>query len=213
MVPRKRIEKTIISELKEKILTLENLRYVYKKVEKIAVSGIDEVPGQIKKKKAQHDKVMQEVQNYLNYIKMGNFSKVVSEALQEAETRSENLKEEMLSLEYQRKNTFKTPPQEWIKDKLEKLHETLSKNTRFSALALKKILGPIQLEPISHTNNDFYNIINGEKKFKPYYMAHTKIKTLALIDDKDKGSNWSGWWRWRESNPRPQRGNEQLLHA
>ena len=203
LVPRKRIEKIIISELKEEILTLENLSYVYKKVEKMAVSGMDEIPEQIKKKKAQYDKTMQEVQNYLNYIKIGNFSKVVSEALEDAEARNENLKEEMLSLEYQRKNTFKAPPQEWVKTKLECLYETLNKNTRSSALVLKKILGPIQLEPILHTNEDFYNIINGEKKFKPYYMAHTKIKTLALLDDKDKGANWLIWWRWRESNPRP----------
>ena len=203
LVPRKRIEKTIISELKEKILTLENLGYVYGKVEKLAVSGMDEIPEQIKKKKTQHDKTMQEVQNYLNYIKIGNFSKVVSEALKEAETRGENLKEEVSSLEYQRKNTFKAPPIEWIKDKLQSLSETLDKNVRSSALALKKILGIIELEPISHTNEDFYNIVDGEKKFKPYYVAHTKINTLALLDERYQSANWSGWWRWRESNPRP----------
>ncbi|MCK4786551.1 MAG: hypothetical protein KAV87_22520, partial [Desulfobacteraceae bacterium] len=27
-------------------------------------------------------------------------------------------------------------------------------------------------------------------EFKPYYVAHTKIQTLALLDDKYKGSNW-----------------------
>ena len=156
---------------------------------------------------------MQEIQNYLNYIKIGNFSKVVSEALKEAENKSENLKEEMLSLEYQNKNTFKAPPQEWIKNKLESLHETLNKNTRSSALVLKKILGDIQLEPVSHTNENFYNLVDGEKKFKPFYVAHTKIKTLALLDDKDKGSNWSGWWRWRELNPRPYGVVKKLLHA
>jgi len=24
-----------------------------------------------------------------------------------------------------------------------------------------------------------------------------------LLDSKEKGSNWSHWWRRRESNPRP----------
>ena len=213
LVSRKRIEKIIISELKEKILTPANLSYVYKKVEKSAVSGLDEVPGQIKKRTAEYDKISREIQNYLKYIKTGNFSKAVSEALQEAETRSKDLKEEIQSLQYQRKNTFKAPPQEWIKDRLDNLHRTLSKNSSSAALALKKILGPIQLEPISHSDDDFYNLVKGEKRFKPYYLAHTKIKTLALIENKDKGSNWSIWWRWRESNPRPQMLPKEHLHA
>jgi len=31
--------------------------------------------------------------------------------------------------------------------------------------------------------------------FKPYYVAHTKIQTLALLDEKHKGSNWYQWRR------------------
>ena len=31
------------------------------------------------------------------------------------------------------------------------------------------------------------------KEFKPYYIAHTKIQTLVLLDDKYKGSNWVQW--------------------
>jgi len=82
------------------------------------------------------------------------------------------------------------------------LHETLGKNTCASALALKNILGTIQLEPISEEKDDFYKIMMGGE-FKPYYVAHTKIQTLTLLDSKEKGSNWSHWWRRRESNPRP----------
>jgi len=203
LVPRKRIEKTIIDDLKEKILTLENLSYVYEKVEKLVSSGMNEVPELIKKKKSENEKRLQEMQNYLNYIKMGNFSKAVSEALKQAETKSENLKEDIKSLEFQRQNTFKAPPKEWIKDRLENLHQTLDQNTCSSALALKALLGTVQLEPVSDSNEDFYSIVDGEKKFKPYYVAHTRIQTLALLDDKDKVSNWSMWWRRRNSNPRP----------
>jgi DNA invertase Pin-like site-specific DNA recombinase len=217
LVPRKRIEKAIVAELKDKLLTLENLSYVYKRVEKIACAGMNEVPEKIKKKKNQYNKIAKEIENYLNYVKMGNFSKAVSEALKDAEQRSQDLKEEVSSLEFQKQNIFKAPPKEWIKERLDNLHETLNKNTRSSALALKKILGAIQLEPVSDANEDFYEIASSRpaafprndrfrennKGFKPYYMAHTKIKTLAILDDRYKGSNWSGWWRWRESNPRP----------
>ena len=203
LVPRKRIEKIIISELKKRILTLENLSYVYQKVEKLVASGMNEVPELIKKKRVQYDKASLEMRNYLNYIKMGNFSKAVSGALKEVEAKTENLELEIKSLEFQKENNFKSPPKEWIKHRLENLHETLDKNTSSSALALKEILGTVQLEPVSDRNEDIDCIINNRKEFKPYYVAHTKIQTLALLDDKDKGSNWSQWWRRGESNPGP----------
>ena len=41
-----------------------------------------------------------------------------------------------------------------------------------------------------------------ETPFKPYYVAHTKIRTLALLDEEHKGSNWYHWRRGRDSNPR-----------
>ena len=203
LVPRKHIEKTIISGLKEKILTLENLRYVYEKVEKLVSSGMNEVPELIKKKKAENEKSLHEAQNYLNYIKMGNFSKAVSEALKEVEAKSENLGEEIKSLEFQKSNTFKPPPVEWIRHRLGRLHETLSKNTTSAALALKELLSPITLEPVLDSDNDFYSVINAQEgKFKPYYLAHIKAKTLALLDEKNKSSNWFQWrGRW-DSNPR-----------
>ena len=112
-------------------------------------------------------------------------------------------KEEIKSPEFQKENAFQSPPKEWIDHRLEHLHETLSKNTVSSALALKGILGTIQLEPISDEESDFYQIISGDKKkFKPYYIAHTKIQTLALLDERHKSSNWLHWRRgWDSFSP------------
>ena len=147
-IPRKRIEEIIINELKDKILTADNLEYVYKKVEKLAAEGFNEVPDLVKKKKAQYEKIQQEIQNYLNFIKVGNLSKAVSEALTEAEKRNEELTAEIGSLEFQKDNSFKAPPKEWINHRLENLRETLNKNTVSSSLALKELLAPINLEPV-----------------------------------------------------------------
>jgi len=216
-ISRKRIEKCIISDLKETILTAENVEYVYKNLEKVIASGLNDAPELIKKKKAQYEKLFSEIQNYLNFIKSGNFSKAVSEALKEAENKGELLNQEIVSLDFQKQNSFKAPPKEWINHRLEKLHETLNKNTTSSALALKELLGAVQLEPISDKDKDFYGIMresfNNEKRdsphpksaadtlgqspfsFKPYYVAHTKIQTLALLDDEHKGSNWLHWRR------------------
>ncbi len=203
LVSRKRIEKIILVALQEEILTPNNVNYIYKNLEKQIAKRLNDNPEAIKKKKSQHDKLSLEIQNYLNYIKVGNFSKAVSEMLKQCESRFELLAEEIKSLEFQKNNTFKSPPIEWIKDRLGHLYDTLGKNTTSAALALKELLSPITLEPVSDSDNDFYSVVNAQEgKFKPYYVAHIKAQTLALLDEKNKGSNWFQWrGRW-DSNPR-----------
>ncbi len=197
------MEEVILSELKERVVTVENLEYVYSNVERAVAKGLDDVPEHVKQRKVQYDKVVAEVRNYLNFIKVGNFSRTVSEALKEAETREEQLKDEIESLEMQQRKKFVSPSREWIRLRLEKLRETLDKNTVASGLALKELLGPVGLEPIAEAESDFYQMLpTGEKKFKPYYMAHTKVQTLALLDRSVKGSNWLQRRREGDSNPR-----------
>ncbi len=217
LVPRKRIEEVIINDLNKKILTADNLSYVYKNLEKLIQKGLNQVPEHVKKKKHEYDKVAKEIQNYLNFVKAGNFSNAVAEAMKEAESKGEVLQAELKSLEYQQKNTFKSPPKEWIDHRLEKFHETLSKKTTAAALALKGVLGPIKLEPVIDEEFDPEAIIDedsrfrgndrGGNKFKPYYVAHTKIQTLALLDERHKGSNWYQWRRGEDSNPRYPKGH------
>ena len=77
---------------------------------RLVAKTLNEVPEDLKQKRQQYDKVQAELQNLLNFIKAGNFSKVVSEALTDAENRGEKLKGEMQALEFQRKNAFKAPP-------------------------------------------------------------------------------------------------------
>ena len=143
----------------------------------------------LKQKRSQFEKVQAELQNLLNFKKAGNFSKVVSEAISDAENRGEKLKGEMQGLEFQKKNAFKAPPKEWIEHRLENLKETLDKNTKASALALKDLLGEIELEAVPGE----CVVKNGNLiERKGYYVAHTNIQTLALLDE-SKGSNWLQW--------------------
>ncbi len=150
----------------------------------------------------------------MNFIRVGNFSKTVSEALNEAEKKNGELEQEIAALEFQRENNFKSPPKEWIEHRLEKLDETLNKDTVASSLALKELLSPITLEPVLTKEADFYRLFDGrDREFKPYYVAHTKINTLALLDQQDQGANWYQWWRCGESNPGPWVSSLKPLHA
>ncbi|MEI6831739.1 MAG: recombinase family protein, partial [Candidatus Omnitrophota bacterium] len=203
IIPRKRVEERIISDLKNDILTAENMDYVYKKVEKMASEGFNELPELVHKKKTQLEKLERDIQNYLNFVRIGNLSKAVSEALSETEKKTNEIKLELNSLEYQKENTFKAPAKEWIACRLEKLCGTLNKNTAPSALALKELLSPISMEPVLNKEADLYRLFEGnDKDFKPYYVAHTKIRTLALLDEESKGSNWMHWRRVEDSNLR-----------
>ena len=148
---------------------------------------------------------MGEIQNYLNFIKTGNFSNVVADALKQAETKSENLKQEIESLEFQKANTFQAPPREWIEDRLENLCDTLNKNTIQSANVLKELLGEVYLEPVSKEKAfkncvpfpDKNNGLDKSSPYKPYYIAHSKLQTLALFNDKSSGPESSNWFQWR----------------
>ncbi len=114
LIARNKVEKIILNELKEKLLIAENIEYVFKAIEKKLAQGSGELPEKIKKKKSQHEKILSEIQNYLNFIKVGNFSKAVSEALGEAGKKSELLTHEIENLAFQTEKNFKAPPKEWI---------------------------------------------------------------------------------------------------
>lgn len=186
-VQRKRLEEILINNLKTNLLTSENLNYVYDKIEKEIEKSLSTVPDESKQKRIEHEKIQSELQNLLHFIKAGNFSKVVSKALSDAENRSDKIKSEMQSLELQRNSSFKAPAKEWIDHRLDDLFETLDKNTKISALALKDLLGTIELELVPGEC-----VIECGKliQTKSYYLAHSTIDTLALLSEY-KGTNWS----------------------
>ena len=204
LVSRKRVEEIIINDLKTKILTPDNVSLIYKKVEKLSEEELNTIPAQLTKKQSDLDKLKHDVENFLNFIRIGNLSKAVSDSLTASEKRIDELEVEIGAFNYQQANSFKAPPKEWIKFRLERLSETLNKNTIGSSLALKELMGQVIMEPIMDKDNDFYKLFMGDDKdFKPYYVAHTKIETLALLDEESKGSNWYYWRGRRDSNPRP----------
>lgn len=188
-IGRTRVEKHILEHLKGQLLTAENLKYVYDNVEKEALKSLNEVPEELKQKRMQQEKIQVELQNLLNFIKAGNFSKMVSEAITDAEVRSQRVDEEIRGLEFQRKGAFKSPPKEWIEYKLGDFVQTLEQNTQGSALALKELLGVIEMEPMpSECVIECGQLIRSGA----YYVAHSTIDTLALLEE-GKGSNWLHW--------------------
>ena len=185
MIQRKKLEEQILNHLKSELLTAENLKYVYDNVEKEVLKSLNEVPEELKQKRHQQEKVQAELNNLLNFIKAGNFSKVVSTAISDAEGRNEKINEEIQGLEFQRKNAFKSPAKEWIEHRLDNLRETLEKDTKQSALALKDLLGTIEMDPVP---GECVIECGQLVQSRAYYVAYSTIQTLALLEE-TKGSN------------------------
>lgn len=67
------------------------------------------------------------------------------------------------------------------------------RRTQRSALLLRKLLGPIRMEPVTPDIG------------RPYYRALSDLDVLAIVEndpdstDSDPGSNSLQWWRRRES--------------
>jgi hypothetical protein len=47
------------------------------------------------------------------------------------------------------RKVFRTPPVEWIKDRLSNVQEVLEERTARSAQVLRKLLGPIRMELVT----------------------------------------------------------------
>ena len=104
-----------------------------------------------------------------------------------SETKVDTLRSELDSLHQAKEKIFKAPAREWIASKLSKFNEVLEMNSGESAMALRKLLGPMKLKP------------QDSESGKPYYVAHSSINALAITEplpgnnDLDNGSGSFHW--------------------
>ena len=92
-----------------------------------------------------------------------------------------------------RHEVFAAPPREWLAERMMTIQTVLERRTQRSALLLRKLLGPIRMEPVTPDIG------------RPYYWALSDLDVLAIVEndpdstDSDPGSNSLQWWRRRES--------------
>ena len=195
LVRRTLVEKIILTALREHLSSPENVQHVLERVEEEVRKLYAHIPETLRMKETELASEERRLANFLDFIGDGRGSKALGEALLETERRVESLREELDGLRRGCDKVFQAPPVAWIDERLSQLRELLQRRTGKSALILRRLLGPIRLEP---TRPDIG---------KPYYMAKSSIDTTALLDNSnvrdrpDDGSNSLRWWRRRESNP------------
>ena len=197
LVRRKLVEDLILDEVNKQLASPENFQLVLKKVEDEIRKLCSHVPDQIRVKEAELTKEDRRLTNFIEFIAEGRKSNALSKALEETEKRVNTLQAELNGLRNARDRLFEAPPIEWIEAKLENVKALLEKNFAQSSEALRQLLGTMTLKAV-------YPDIG-----KPYFIAHSSINTIALLEnppsgiDAEGGSTTLRWWRWRGSNPRP----------
>jgi hypothetical protein len=194
LVRRTLAEKVILEAIRQRISDPEQIAYVLQRVEAEIAKLLSDLPDTLKLKEAELAAEQRRMANFVDFIGEGRGSQALAKALIESERRVESLTAEVDGLRRSREKVFRTPPVEWISDRLSSLQEVLERRTPKSAQTLRTILGPIRMELVTPDIG------------RPFYRAVTTLDALALTESPpagaEGGSSSLQRWRRRELNPR-----------
>ena len=195
LVRRTLVERVVLAAIRDKLVHPENLDYVFRKLEQQVANASTATPETIRLTEAQVDSEQRRVANFVEFVAEGHGSRALVEALTASENRLENLRTELAGLRRSQREVFSTPPREWLAERIKTLQTVLERRTERSDLLLRKLLGPVKMEP------------GAPDVGRPYYRARSNLDALAILEndpdspDPEPGSTALQWWRRRESNP------------
>jgi hypothetical protein len=156
------------------------------------------VPESIQLKTAELNALERKIANFVEFIGEGRGSRALAQALELAEKEAKSLRTEIDGLDRSQQILFEAPPVAWIEERLTTLQAVLERRTERAAMLLRKLLGPIRLEPVR------------PEVGRAYYRATSTLDALAILEDdpdgepSEPGSRSLRKWRRGESNPRPE---------
>ncbi len=197
LVRRSLAEQIILAAVGERLSSVASFREVLERVEREVGKLYADVPETIRLRETELTAEERRRANFVDFIGEGRGSTALGKALVETERRVEALRAELEGLQRSREKVFQAPPIEWVEERLGEFQKVLERRTETSARLLRRIVGPIRLEP--------QQVDIG----RPYYLARTALDALVLIEKPpsgtgpEGGSNSLRWWRRWDSNPRP----------
>ena len=190
LISRRRLEDKVLGVLREQVLRPEVLAAVYERTAKKIKEQFAHVPEELRLKRLELNRAETRVHNFIEFIASGRATGALSDALAEAEKQVKTLKTDVESMTHATAEAFTPPPRAWIADRLKNLNELLAKRTEKSALALRRLTGPVTLTP------------EKPEVGRPYYRVRCNFDSLNLLVA-EEGSNSFHWWSCGGSNPRP----------
>src|SRR6266511_2442609 len=170
LVRRSLAERLILAAVHDRLSDTAEVKRILTRVEEAVRDQRPDLPETIRLKEAELASGERRLANFIEFVGEGRGSRAVGQALVETERRVEDLTEDLKGLRSTREKVFRAPPVEWIRERLDRLQDVLERNTGPSALLLRRVLGPICLEPVAVDIG------------RPHYRAVTAIDTLALIE-------------------------------
>ena len=195
MVRRTLVERVVLAAVRDRLADQENLDYVFGKLAQEVAAASTATPETIRLKEAEFDAEQRRVANFVEFVAEGRGSRALADALTASEKRLEDFRVDLDGLRRSRNEVFLAPPREWLAERMMTIQTVLERRTQRSALLLRKLLGPIRMEPVTPDIG------------RPYYRALSDLDVLAIVEndpdstDPEPGSNSLQWWRRRESNP------------
>jgi DNA invertase Pin-like site-specific DNA recombinase len=181
LISRKRIEDKLIAKLNEEVLRPELLELVYERTAKKVKEQFAHVPQELRLKKVELNRLETRVHNFIEFIASGRATPALADALAQAEEHAKSLRADVASMESAKDHAFVPPPRAWIEDRIRNLNDLLNTRTEASALALRRLTGPVTLTP------------EKPEVGQPYFRVRCKFETLNLLVA-DGSSNLSQWW-------------------
>ena len=197
LVRRVLVERIVMAAVRDRLGHSENLDYVFAKLKHEVANASTATPETIRLAEAESDAEQRRVANFIEFVAEGRGSRALADALTTSEKRVEDLRTDLEGLRRSQRDVFSAPPREWLAERIVTLQSVLERRTERSALLLRKLLGPIKLEPVTPDVG------------RPYYRALSYLDVLAIVEndpdspDPEPGSTSLQWWRRRPSNSRP----------
>ena len=173
--------------LNGEVLKPEVLAAVYERTAKKIKEHFAHVPEELRLKKIELNRAETRVHNFIEFIASGRATPGLADALGQAEEQVKALTVDVTSMESAKDHAFTPPPRAWIEARVAKLNELLAARTEESALALRRLTGPVTLTP------------KKPEVGRPYFQAACRVDSLNLMVEEGSSSNLLQWWRRRES--------------
>ena len=191
LISRKRLEKKLLAALHDEVLQPEVLDAVYQRTAEKVKEQFAHVPEQLRLKKIELNRAETRVHNFIEFIASGRGTPSLADALSQAEEQVKTLSADVASLEEAKDHAFTPPPKAWIESRVAALTDLLEQPTERSALAFRRLAGPVVLTPKKPDIG------------KAYYQASCKVDALNLLacEGAAEGSSLLRWWSRGESTP------------
>lgn len=189
LIARKRLEEKFLAALNQEVLKPDVLALVYDRTAKKVKEQFAHVPEELRLKRIELNRAESRVHNFVEFVASGRATGALADALAQSEEQVKTLTADIASMQTASEHVFIPPPKAWIADRIRKLNDLLGERTESSALALRRLTGPVTLTP------------EKPEVGRPYFRVRCKFESLNLLQVAEGGSNSLHWWSRGGSNP------------